>query len=99
MKIEITSRKLRLIFVVMLAALTCLPVNRSVEAQKQKQKGTAGVNPNSTQPVTPVTKKQENVEVQTYTETVNRVGIEMVRVPSGKFMMGSPSDEKDRESN
>jgi formylglycine-generating enzyme required for sulfatase activity len=50
-------------------------------------------NPNAANPT-----EQENVEVQTYSETVNRVGIEMVRVPAGKFIMGSPSDEKDRES-
>lgn len=42
--------------------------------------------------------KQKSVEVQTYTETVNRIGIEMVRVPSGKFMMGSPADEEGRRS-
>jgi eukaryotic-like serine/threonine-protein kinase len=76
MKIEATSHKLRIIFVVMSAALTFLPAYLSVEAQKQK-----------------------NVEVQTYTETVNRVGIEMIRVPAGKFTMGSPANEKDRSDN
>lgn len=39
---------------------------------------------------------QKNEEVQTYTETVNRAGIEMARVPAGKFLMGSPTSEKDR---
>ncbi len=42
--------------------------------------------------------RQENVDVQAYTETVNRVGIDMVRIPAGKFLMGSPADEKDRQS-
>ncbi|GEM_PF-2042635 len=35
---------------------------------------------------------QENVNTQGYIESINGVGIEMVRVPAGKFLMGS-SDE------
>jgi formylglycine-generating enzyme required for sulfatase activity len=41
--------------------------------------------------------KQEHVEIQTYTETVKDVGIELVRIPSGKFIMGSPSNETYRQ--
>ncbi len=40
--------------------------------------------------------KQENIEIQTYTEMVNGVGIEMVRVPAGKFLMGSADVVEER---
>ena len=43
------------------------------------------------------TKGRANVKLQTYIETIKGAGIEMVRVPSGKFLMGSPSDEIDRQ--
>jgi formylglycine-generating enzyme required for sulfatase activity/uncharacterized caspase-like protein len=55
--------------------------------------------PSNTQPETSGAGRQEHVDLQTYTETVNRVGIEMVRVPAGKFLMGSPSSEAGRDNN
>jgi len=56
-------------------------------------------NPVGTQPTSSGAGKQENVDPQTYTETVNAVAIEMVRVPSGKFEMGSPDSETGRQPN
>ncbi len=41
--------------------------------------------------------KQEKVEIQMYTEKVKGVKIETVRVPSGKFIMGSPNGEGDAD--
>jgi formylglycine-generating enzyme required for sulfatase activity len=40
--------------------------------------------------------KQEHVDVQTYTETAGGAAIKMIRVPSGKFTMGSPESETGR---
>ena len=34
-----------------------------------------------------------------YTETYNNINLEMVWIPGGEFMMGSPSSEKDRDDN
>jgi formylglycine-generating enzyme required for sulfatase activity len=41
---------------------------------------------------------QENGEPQTYTETAGGAGIEMVRVPAGRFTMGSPDSEAGHSS-
>lgn len=43
--------------------------------------------------------RQEHVEPQVYTETVNGVAIELVRIPAGKFLMGSPESEAGRDAN
>jgi formylglycine-generating enzyme len=48
--------------------------------------------------------KNEQSEKQTlkadrYTETVNGVSFEMVKIPAGKFMMGSPTTEDERTDN
>ena len=88
-------RNPRIILVVMSATLTLIPFYLSVDAQEQN---TAAVNSTNTQPISSDAKMQRNGEIQTYTEIINRVGIDMVRVPGGKFTMGSPSDEKDRNS-
>ncbi len=41
---------------------------------------------------------KENVEPATHTETIKGVRIEMVRIPAGKFMMGSPDSEAGRQA-
>ena len=61
--------------------------------------GPSAIPPASSQPDLSGVAKQENVEPQTYTETVNNVGIDMVRVPAGKFLMGSPANEEGRDKN
>jgi formylglycine-generating enzyme required for sulfatase activity len=55
-------------------------------------------NPSNTQPTSTEANKQEHPELQTYTETAGGAAIEMVRVPAGKFKMGSPESEADRSS-
>jgi formylglycine-generating enzyme required for sulfatase activity len=50
-------------------------------------------NPVGTPPVSTSAGKQEKVELQTYTETAGGAAIEMVRVPSGRFTMGSPDSD------
>ncbi|HSB08580.1 MAG TPA: SUMF1/EgtB/PvdO family nonheme iron enzyme [Blastocatellia bacterium] len=50
----------------------------------------------TTEPISPENAKQENVDVQTYTEIAGGAAIEMIRVPSGKFNMGSPDSEAGR---
>jgi formylglycine-generating enzyme required for sulfatase activity len=52
-----------------------------------------------TQPTSSGAGKQENIDLQTYTENAGGAAIEMVRVPSGKFTMGSPDSETGRQSN
>lgn len=42
--------------------------------------------------------KKEPDEPRTYTETAGGAAIEMVLVPAGKFLMGSPAGEADRDS-
>jgi formylglycine-generating enzyme required for sulfatase activity len=42
--------------------------------------------------------KQENPDIETYVETAGGAAIEMIRVPSGKFTMGSPDSEPGRLS-
>jgi formylglycine-generating enzyme required for sulfatase activity len=86
-------RNLRIMLVVMSATLILIPFYLPIEAQKQNATAVSSTN---TQPVSPDAKIERNREIQTYTETIKRVGIEMVRIPSGKFTMGSPSEEKDR---
>ncbi len=56
-------------------------------------------NPTNTQPAPSSESKQEHVELQTYTETIDGVSIEIVRVPAGKFWMGSLDTEKHRHPN
>jgi hypothetical protein len=51
------------------------------------------INPTGPQPASSGAGKQENVDLQPYTETAGSAAIEMVRVPSGKFTMGSPDSE------
>jgi len=46
--------------------------------------------------VTDSTRQEHEPEV--YTEVVNRVGIEMVRIPAGKFLRGSPANEPGRRT-
>src|SRR5262249_22422074 len=55
--------------------------------------------PADTQPVPPNTGKPENIKLQTYTETAAGAAIEMVRVPAGTFLMGSPDSEQGRNEN
>jgi formylglycine-generating enzyme required for sulfatase activity len=72
------------------------------EAEKRGMKS-AATNPpaNSANDNTPANPppsnpvRQENVEIQTITETVNRVGIEMVLVPAGKFLTCYPQGDDD----
>ncbi|MEW6209736.1 MAG: formylglycine-generating enzyme family protein [Acidobacteriota bacterium] len=43
-------------------------------------------------------KEQEQPELETYTETAGGAAIEMIRVPAGRFKMGSPASEAGRDS-
>jgi formylglycine-generating enzyme required for sulfatase activity len=72
---------------------------RSLEAAAKPPATNPAANPTDSQPAPSGATKQENVELQTYTETAGGAAIEMVRVPGGKFLMGSPVDEKYRISN
>ncbi len=45
----------------------------------------------------PVKDEQEQPELETYTETAGNAAIEMIRVPAGKFLMGSPAGEAGRD--
>jgi formylglycine-generating enzyme required for sulfatase activity len=49
-------------------------------------------------PISSRANQRANVELQTYAETVTGVATEMVRVPAGKFLMGSPDSEEDRDT-
>jgi len=46
---------------------------------------------------TPILPPSQEHEPQYYTEMVKGVAIEMVRIPSGKFLMGSPASELGRD--
>jgi formylglycine-generating enzyme required for sulfatase activity len=62
-------------------------------------KGNAIAN-NTAEPARPPTQppRQEHVEPEIYTEMVKGIAIEMVRLPVGKFLMGSLDNEAGRES-
>jgi formylglycine-generating enzyme required for sulfatase activity len=62
-----------------------------------KQEEMAVVRPPVTPPAQPP--RQEHAELQIYTEMVRGVAIEMVRLPAGKFLMGSPDNEAGRYEN
>jgi formylglycine-generating enzyme required for sulfatase activity len=49
-------------------------------------------------PISSWANQRANVELQTYAETVTGVAMEMIRVPAGKFLMGSPDSEEDRDT-
>jgi formylglycine-generating enzyme required for sulfatase activity len=53
-------------------------------------------NPTGAPPPSAGVGRQENVDLQTYTETAGGAAVEMVRVPGGKFTMGSPDSEAGR---
>lgn len=70
----------------------------AIEAGKPAASNSVATNPGGTAPASSGAGRQEHVKVQTYAETVNRVGIEMVRVPAGKYLMGAPASEEDRSN-
>lgn len=57
---------------------------------------TGSPNPMPADSASPGSAKQEHVDLQTFSETAGGAAIEMVRVPAGRFTMGSPDSEAGR---
>lgn len=89
------SRNTSVITIAMSGTLTLISMFLAVEEHKQLN---AAIDATVRQAIPSSAKIQRDGEIQISTETVNSVGIDLVRLPSGKFTMGSPADEKDRNA-